>query len=335
MALIFIVLTVVFSILFYFSMLFMTFIIGGAVILIAERMINDYRKRIKKYGIQGRWVKFLGYFLIFFWMFVILFALGSSIVEFGEVVDIASKKHDSFSKYYEMEIEPLLPEIATEWIINEDFIRYVEESIIYYLSVIISNLSVLIFNSILIIPLMVYMYFKRGKEIGNHIYQLIPGGYHDSFFKTLKDIGKYLHDFFEAKAIESLVIAAICCFGFYVAGLQGWLILGVLAGILNIIPYLGPIIGALPPILVAFIDQPVVALYVIITIIIAQLVDNFYLIPFMITKKVSIHPLVGIVIIFASAQLFGIMGMVFGIPIYLVYKIILTEAYRNLVKIYE
>ncbi len=335
MALIFLALSLLFLSLFYFKTLFITFILGGALILVIERMTNDYKERMKKYNIKGKWVTIIGYFLFFFWAFVVIFAIGASISDFGEVVEKIGARDETFSNFYQSQIEPRLPDIFEERLINEDLVRNLESWIIHYLTVIISNLSVLLFHSVLIIPLMINMYFRKRKVLEEQICNLVPEQFRDSFSNALKDVSKQLHDFFAAKAIESIAVASICCLGFYVAGLKGWLVLGILVGVMNIIPYLGPILGALPPLLLGFIDQPIVAVYVLITIIIAQLIDNFYLIPFMITRKVSVDPLLGIVIIFVSAQLFGLMGMVFGIPIYLVYKIVLREAYRNLINIYE
>ncbi len=337
---IFLVVTLIFIVLFYFRTLFITFILGGGIILLAERLITDYKKRMKKYGLRGYNAKILGYFLFFFWTFIVLFAIGGSISDFGDIFEkVVEKQRDgTFTIFYQEQIGPFLPEFFRDRLIDDEFIRGMEDSfvsyLIYYSTYIISNISALLFNSILIIPLMVYMYFRKREKIKKDVCNLIPGEFRESFSTVLRDVGKQLHSFFAAKAIESVAVASICCFGFYVAGLNGWLFLGILVGILNIIPYLGPIIGALPPLLIAFIDQPLVAFYVLITIIIAQLVDNFYLIPFMITRKVSVQPLLGIVIILAGAQLFGIMGMIFGIPVYLVYKIVLREAYKNLEQIY-
>ena len=101
---------------------------------------------------------------------------------------------------------------------------------------------------------------------------------------ALKSIGHELEDFFSAKMIESAIVDLICCIGFYLGGLEGWLFLGVLAGFLNIIPYIGPLLGAIPPVIVGYIDSPMTALFAMITVIIAHVIDNLFLIPFMISE---------------------------------------------------
>ena len=121
----------------------------------------------------------------------------------------------------------------------------------------------------------------------------------------------------------------------FIGGLKGWLVLGLLAGALNIVPYIGPVLGAIPPILIGIGDAPTTAVYAIITIVIAQLIDNLYIIPFMISGMVRTDALLGIILILVGAQLFGIFGMVFAIPMYRIYKIILRDTYQGLTKVYK
>ena len=179
------------------------------------------------------------------------------------------------------------------------------------------------------------MFFKQGIIIEKRINALLPKKFQSGAKRASDEIKIQLRDFLTAKVTESVVIGGICCLGFFIAGLKGWLFLGLLAGMLNIIPFLGPLLGAIPPILIALVDDPIIALYVIITIVIAQLLDNLYLIPFMISGKVKLDALLGIVLILVGAQLAGPLGMILALPIYLVYKITMRETYIELSRIYK
>ena len=66
------------------------------------------------------------------------------------------------------------------------------------------------------------------------------------FIEVLKNTRLRLYDFISAKVLQSAIIGVLCCIGFGLAGLDGWFILGILAGALNIIPNVGPIIGLYP-----------------------------------------------------------------------------------------
>lgn len=332
---IFLLMSGLFYILFYFRTIFITFVVGMALIIVTEKMMKDYKKRMRKYNMKGNVAKIIGFAIVFFWVFVVFFTIGSSVSEFTDVLDKVKVTSQSFTRYYITQIEPYVPVVFSEMINDIETLRKIEQFTFSVLRQILSGFSVFVLNSILIIPIMFYMYFRKRRQIIRKTYGLVPERIHDSFQRSINDIGKRLHDFLSAKVFESIIVGSICCFGFYVAGLKGWLVLGILAGFLNIVPYLGPILGAIPPLLVAFLDQPIVALYVLITVLIAQIVDNLYLIPFMITSRVNVDPLLGIVLILTGAQLFGIMGMIFAIPIYLVYKIVLKESYHELVNVYD
>lgn len=83
-----------------------------------------------------------------------------------------------------------------------------------------------------------------------------------------------------------------------------------------------------------YIDSPMAALFAVITVIIVQLIDNLYLIPFMISEKVDINPFLSVVLTLATSRLLGPPGMVFAIPTYSMYKIIIKESYGELINIY-
>jgi len=86
---------------------------------------------------------------------------------------------------------------------------------------------------------------------------------------------------------------------------------------------------------VGYIDSPITALFAVITIIVSQTIDNLYLTPFMISEKVNINPLLSVILTLAASKLLGALGMVLAIPIYIIYKIIIRESYRELIIIYK
>jgi len=277
----------------------------------------------------------VGYGMLIFWILIIMFLLSNSVEEFGNALTTIADNKQTIANAYVEKIEQYMPGLINR-IATEERITQLEIYLFGLLSDTFSKLSTIVINSLLIIPLMFYMYFKRKKKILRNIVDLVPKKFHNGFQRGIKDIGDQLHEYFTAKVVESSVVGAICCLGFFVAGVQGWLILGLLAGFLNVVPFVGPILGAIPPIVIALLlDEPIVALYVVITITIAQIIDNFYLIPFMVSNKVQIDPLLIIILILVGAQMIGILGMIFAIPIYLVYKIVLRESYSELVKIYR
>lgn len=335
LATIFVALTALVVLFFYFETISITIVLGFVIIILSEKMLSDYSKRMNNYGFSAKRKRLFGYVLVLFWLVVGVLILSNSINDISAIVSANLGNQGVATAYYVDTIKPHVPEILQERLTTETTIRSIENWFASLFSSIISNVGFIIFNGILIIPLMLHMYFRRRHIIYKRITEALPQKFHDGFMRAARKIGTQLHDFTQAKVIESTVIGGICCFGFFVAGLKGWLVLGVFAGFLNVVPYVGPIVGAIPALLVGLLDAPVVALYVLITVAIAQLIDNFYLIPFMISQKVKMDALLSIIVILIGAQLFGLMGMIFAIPIYLIYNIVLSETYKELVKLYE
>ncbi|AKB18306.1 MULTISPECIES: AI-2E family transporter [unclassified Methanosarcina] len=324
-----------FAILFYFEDIFIVLIAGAVLILIAEKVIKVFNRFMDRFPNCNR--KAVGLVLLTGAGLAVLFLVGSQVQSLGVFIgdfsniqqDYASGASALFSEH-----ESELSKLTDSGVIKPQDLQKIGNTIFSGIADTVSKVSYYFFTGVLIIPLMFSVYFKHHNKIENYIQNYAPPEHADGIAKALKSMGRELEDFFSAKMLESTIVGLICCIGFYLGGLEGWLFLGILAGFLNIIPYIGPLIGAIPPVIVGYIDSPMTALLAVITVIIAQLIDNLYLIPFMISGKVNINPLLSVVLTLAASKLLGPLGMVLAIPIYILYKIIIRESYRELVNIY-
>jgi len=327
-------LTLVFGVFFYFRNLFIIFVVGFILILITERITHWYDLKIKKkYKLKTWQSSGIAYVALFIFFFIIFYFLFLSLAEISTVFAQLNPSNPVGQAYID-NFKEILPERVSNLLIEDSFLVDLQLFVFNFFADFLLNFSKIFFTAVLVIPLMFFAYFNRKKKIMNFVFEAMPKKFHKGFLRSSAEIGTKLKDFFTAKIIESLVIAFICSLGFMFIGIKGGLFLGILAGFLNIIPYVGPIMGAIPPLIVGLISGPEVGLYVLIVVVFAQLVDNFYLIPFMISDKVKIDPLLSIVLILIGAQLFGVFGMVFALPVFIVYKIVLKEAYEELVAIY-
>jgi len=103
--------------------------------------------------------------------------------------------------------------------------------------------------------------------------------------------------------------------GVWPEGGQYALLFGFWAGVTEVIPYVGPWIGAVPPVLVAFFHSPIAALWVIIIFFVIQQLESHILAPNIVGSSVGVHPLVVIFALLAGAQIGGILGMVAALPL--------------------
>lgn len=324
-----------FAILFYFEDIFIVLIAGAILILIVEKVIEIFNRCMDRFPNYNR--KTVGSILLTGIGIVFLFLLSSQVQGIGVLIgDISNIQQDYASGASALftEHESEFSKLAESGVIKPEDLQKIGNTIFSGITDLVSKVSYYFFTGVLVIPLMFGMYFQHHNRIGEYIHAYAPPEHAEGIIRALKSIGRELEDFFSAKMLESAIVGLICCIGFYLGGLDGWLFLGILAGFLNIIPYIGPILGAIPPVIVGYIDSPMIALFAVITVIISQVIDNLYLIPFMISEKVDINPLLSVILTLAASKLLGSLGMVLAIPIYIIYKIIMKESYRELIYIY-
>lgn len=123
--------------------------------------------------------------------------------------------------------------------------------------------------------------------------------------------GKYLI----GKTIDSLIIGIICYVGLLLIGVKYAVLLAITVGITNMIPYFGPIIGAVPAVLITLFNSPIQALWVAIFILILQQVDGNIIGPYILGDSVGMSPIWIIIAIIFGGGLFGVPGMLLGVPV--------------------
>ena len=335
---IFVVLCIIVSLLFYFNILFVIFIIGSLIILITEKTHQKFNKFMKKIKIpENKSIKTVFTIItILFWIILLYVLISFTIKDINKTTEYMSEQNLTIGDIYLKKAISIFGEERIQSVEFKSILNELQSFLLKAGTNITKNFLVFFAASIIIIPLMFNTYFKQKKTIREDIYRTIPKKFKKGFKKIAEQSSHKMKDYAYAKILESTIIAIICAIGFKIAGLTGWLLFGLLCGILNIIPYLGPWMGAVGPILISLLS-PNTSTFLItgITLIVAQAVDNFYIIPFLIPKQVSVHPLVSIILIIAGAQTFGALGMLMAIPIYEIFKIVLTGIYKELKLIYQ
>jgi predicted PurR-regulated permease PerM len=112
--------------------------------------------------------------------------------------------------------------------------------------------------------------------------------------------------------------------GVWPEGGQYALLFGIWAGLTEVIPYVGPYLGAVPPVIAAFFHSPLTALWIIIIFFVIQQLEGHILAPNIVGSSVGVHPLVVIFALLAGAQIGGILGMIAALPILAMLKHTLT-----------
>ncbi len=200
-------------------------------------------------------------------------------------------------------------------------------------SIVSGSLTVLILT-----PFFAYFMLQDGRRLTRALMSIVPNSLFEIALNLQYQLNEQMGGFIRARFLEAAIVGAVVGVGLQVAGFPYASLLGLFAGLTNLIPYLGPLIGAVPAILIALISEDgliastmSVNLVVITSIyFFAQLVDIVFIIPFVVAKIVNLHPVTVVIVIIIGSQVMGILGMMISIPIASAMKLVFQTFYRHL-----
>jgi putative permease len=177
-------------------------------------------------------------------------------------------------------------------------------------------------------PFIMFFLLKDGSMMKKYFISLVPNRYFeftlDLFFKMDTQLGNYLRGQF----IDALVFGLLATLTLWILGVPYFVFIGIFAGLANLIPFVGPIAGALAAIVPAILEQGDVlrAVYVVIAFGVLKLVDDFVVQPLAVGKTVNLHPMVVAIGIVVAGHLFGIIGMLLVVPLLGFLRVVLEES---------
>lgn len=184
----------------------------------------------------------------------------------------------------------------------------------------------------LIIPLFLFFILKDERKFRFIFLKIVPNSFVEKAYFLYHQFNTKFGDYIFAKFIEALIVGTIITTGLLVIGYPFAFILGFIAAVTNILPYIGPILGFLPAIVIGLVDQnpnttlsAMVALYVI-----ANVIDLALVFPLLVSKIVNLHPMVVVVSVIFGSQLAGVGGMIVSIPLAAFIKLLFQEIYLEL-----
>ena len=135
--------------------------------------------------------------------------------------------------------------------------------------------------------------------------------------------------------ILSLIIFFLTFIGLSILGVKYALVLALIAGMTEFVPYLGPIFASIPAIFLAFTQSPMLGLFVAILYYIIQLTENNIIVPKLMQKVVGLNPIVSIAVLLIGFEVAGIAGAVLSIPVATAVNVFLTDILENKIVIEE
>lgn len=157
--------------------------------------------------------------------------------------------------------------------------------------------------------------------------KLIPPAKRALIAEAMDESEKALRLWMKGQLISMLIVGVLTGFGLWLLGIEAWLVLGLIAGLLEFVPFAGPIIAAIPGILLALVVSPELALWTTLMYVAVQQAEAYLIQPLVQQYAVHIPPVVLLFSLLAFALLFGIIGVVFAAPLAVVTYVLVKRLY--------
>lgn len=186
---------------------------------------------------------------------------------------------------------------------------------------------------VLVVPFATFFFLLDAVKFSRQLVRLVPNRYFETVLDLMYTLNLQFGLILRGMFISVLIISVLSSAGLWIIGIKYPILIGTFAGITNLIPYAGPVIGAAAAFVSAIMTgaPPSVFLSVIVVFIIVQALDNIFVQPLVMSKSSNLHPLAVLFLVIAGSS-FGVLGMVFIVPLTslctVVFRVFLSELNR-------
>jgi predicted PurR-regulated permease PerM len=327
----------------YFSEIFISIGIALVLSIIGRPLVNFYSKlKIKKHLIGNTLGSLLG--LLSILTMVVLFFVFMVPLLISQANLVVNIDFNLIAVYYQDFLNDLSIFLLRYDIVEpgqninslietelSDLLRLISFSALF--SALLSTTSSLIMG-VFIVLFLTFFFLKEPSIVKNALLLFIPKEHVSLTNLIISDSRALLSRYFIGILLELTTMMTIIAITLSILGIHNALLIGFLGGLMNVIPYLGPIIGATTGILFGIIyvlssglfdELNFTIMAILSTFVIANLIDNFLLQPLIYSKSVKAHPVEIFLVIIMAGKLAGIIGMIAAIPAYTVAKVIIRQ----------
>ncbi len=300
------------------SFIMLPLLIGGFLYYLLRPVVRLISSKIKNKS-----------FSIILTFFILIFVMGSIFYFGGNIVYIEIKKLiNYFYQNYSLSAQNL-NRIAE---LNSKHLKFLsqlnlKEKLVYMVQELLKKITsyniIGIFSSlknlgviIILIPFILFYLLKDEELAYDSIMKLVPTKNRGRFEKMLKEIDQVLAAYINTQLMVALILGVLMLAGYLVIKIPNAFALALIATITSIIPILGPILGTIPAIFVAISVNTFMLIKLLGVIVVAQYLEGNIVRPFVQGEKLSIHPVIVILVVLSSITLFGVLGALFAVPAY-------------------
>ena len=171
------------------------------------------------------------------------------------------------------------------------------------------------FLGILVIPFWLFYILNDEAKVREGALALIPDRIEPDLLNILRITDDIFSAYVRGQLILCLFIGGLATIGLLIVGVDFALLLGLIAGAFEIFPFVGPILGAIPALIVATLQSPMTALWTLVVFIIIQQIENLFLAPKIAGESVKLHPALVMVVLVVGNEALGLWGMLLAVPL--------------------
>jgi predicted PurR-regulated permease PerM len=177
---------------------------------------------------------------------------------------------------------------------------------------------------IFLVPVYIFMILYYQPLLLGFIHKLFGMDHQSKVSEMILQTKTVVQRYLIGLIIETVIVAVLNITALFILGIEYAIILGILGALLNLIPYIGGLVGVTLPMMIALATKPSAwsAIYVLIAYYIIQLIDNNYIVPIIVSSKVKINALFSLLAVFIGNAIWGISGMFLSIPLLAIIKLI-------------
>lgn len=169
------------------------------------------------------------------------------------------------------------------------------------------------------------------KGLGEKFFRIVPQRWRMEWRRLWQDINHVIRLFARGNLVVAIIVGILVGVGVKLVGMEYALLIGLICGIFDLIPYFGPVIGAVPSVLLALTKSPAMAFKVAVVILIVQQLEGNVISPKLMGDSVGLHPLWIVFAILAGGEIAGFWGMFLAVPIAAMVRVVFNHIYFRLV----
>ncbi|WP_207755034.1 AI-2E family transporter [Alkaliphilus hydrothermalis] len=302
----------------------------GAIVL--AYVLNPFVKFLNKKGISRLW----GVLLIYLAFSLVILVLSLTLIpkmttEVKGLMEVLPEYSNGAYEYlhstylkFNQNLESLPPEFDGVRSLLQNNIERIQELVVGLITVVTNSLLAIFSRifSIILIPILSFYFLKDAEEFKKALILFIPSSVRKKSLEMAKDFDTVLGGFIRGQMIVASFVGILTTIALLIMRVDFAVLVGLIAGVANVIPYFGPVIGIIPGAFFALMDSPIKAVYVVITFVVIQQFESGILSPKIVGKSVGIHPVWVIFALVIGGKFFGLIGLLIAVPAAGIIKVI-------------